>query len=446
MRILQQHRFGAAFLRCWRACRHFIGAILVLLNALMIIESVESLPFSLRQLFEVTNYTAMNFVFLTNAPYFMLGVFLALCGLGLLFRAKLAWILGVILMMIATGYGWVNFHEQWVLAFYFPLFSLCFLILIKGDYYRSTVAAGSVFALSSFSALLLYSAYGALYFGDGFSPKITSLMTAFYYATETMTTVGYGDIVPVTTPARLFTMSVIVAGITVFATSASSVFGPLISGGFHKLMKEREPKVRRENHFIIVGLSSLGINTAKQLLLRNQKVTFLTGRNEDEVDPTLKSQFDILFGDPNDETLLVKAGIGQAKSALALSDNDADNAFFILSVKEMNKDLNTVVVVNESRNMNKIKRVQPDIVLSPQLFASDILARLLNGESIDNDMLVSLLLTSVHGIHHESHSISEDHQQEDTAKSDSDDQTEEAPQAQEASSDASADLENKKDQ
>ena len=395
------HRFCRVFLRFWRAFRHFLGAILVLLNALMIIESVESLPFSLQQLFEVTNYTAINFTFLTNAPYFMLGVFLGICGLGLLFRAKLAWILGVLLMMIASFYGWLNHDGAWVLGVYLPLITLCFLILIKGDFNRSTVAAGTVFALSSFSALLLYSAYGALYFGDGFNPKIHSLMTAFYYATETMTTVGYGDIVPVTTPARLFTMSVIVAGITVFATSASSVFGPLITGGFNQLMKGKQPKMRRDNHFIIMGISSLSINTAKQLKLRNQEVTILTSRNEDDVDPTLKSQFDILFGDPNDETLLVKAGIRQAKTALALSDNDADNAFFILSVKEMNKSLKAVVVVNESRNMNKIKRVQPDIILSPQLFASDILARVLNGESIDNDVLVSMLLTSVQGIHHE---------------------------------------------
>ncbi|WP_252384798.1 ion channel, partial [Escherichia coli] len=42
-----------------------------------------------------------------------------------------------------------------------------------------------------------------------------------------MSTVGYGDIVPVSESARLFTISVIISGITVFATSMTSIFGPL---------------------------------------------------------------------------------------------------------------------------------------------------------------------------------------------------------------------------
>ncbi|HBJ1196097.1 TPA: voltage-gated potassium channel, partial [Escherichia coli] len=46
----------------------------------------------------------------------------------------------------------------------------------------------------------------------------------------------------------------------------------------------------------------------------------------------------------------------------------------------------------------KIKMVHPDIILSPQLFGSEILARVLNGEEINNDMLVSMLLNSGHGI------------------------------------------------
>ncbi|STG54629.1 voltage-gated potassium channel [Escherichia coli] len=47
------------------------------------------------------------------------------------------------------------------------------------------------------------------------------------------------------------------------------------------------------------------------------------------------------------------------------------------------------LAVSDSKNLNKIKMVHPDIILSPQLFGSEILARVLNGEEINNDMLVS---------------------------------------------------------
>jgi len=57
-----------------------------------------------------------------------------------------------------------------------------------------------------------------------------------------------------------------------------------------------------------------------------------------------------------------------------------------------------VLAVSDSKNLNKIKMVHPDIILSPQLFGSEILARILNGEEVNNDMLVSMLLNSGHGI------------------------------------------------
>ncbi|MDZ8243776.1 hypothetical protein SNC94_07805, partial [Escherichia coli] len=64
----------------------------------------------------------------------------------------------------------------------------------------------------------------------------------------------------------------------------------------------------------------------------------------------------------------------------------------------LSSDVKTVLAVSDSKNLNKIKMVHPDIILSPQLFGSEILARVLNGEEINNDMLVSMLLNSGHGI------------------------------------------------
>lgn len=43
----------------------------------------------------------------------------------------------------------------------------------------------------------------------------------------------------------------------------------------------------------------------------------------------------------------------------------------------MSSDVKTVLAVSDSKNLNKIKMVHPDIILSPQLFGSEILARVL---------------------------------------------------------------------
>lgn len=134
-------------------------------------------------------------------------------------------------------------------------------------------------------------------------------MTAFYFSIETMTTVGYGDIVPVSEAARLFTISVIISGITVFATSMTSIFGPLISGGLNRLVKGNKHTMNRKDHFIVCGHSILAINTILQLKQRGQNVTVITNLSEDEanqLEQRLGGKFDIISGDSNDSAVLKK--------------------------------------------------------------------------------------------------------------------------------------------
>ena len=150
--------------------------------------------------------------------------------------------------------------------------------------------------------------------------------------------------------------------------------------------------MHRKDHFIVCGHSILAINTILQLNQRGQNVTVISNLPEDDIkqlEQRLGDNADVIPGDSNDSSVLKKAGIDRCRAILALSDNDADNAFVVLSAKDMSSD---------SKNLNKIKMVHPDIILSPQLFGSEILARVLNGEEINNDMLVSMLLNSGHGI------------------------------------------------
>ena len=377
--------------------RHIFVALFVLGNSGLIFHTIYGLPIALLTLFNVRDYEQINASFLINAPYFMLGVFIVMSSVGLFFRARISWMISFILMLINIFYT-DHIHPQQTHNIHYGIASLILLFMVRKYFSKSSVAAGSIFALISVITLLLTSTYGALYFGDGFNPKITSLLTAFYYAIETMSTVGYGDIVPVSEPARLFTISVVVSGITVFATSATSVLGPVVHSGFERLVKGNSKKMDRTNHFIICGLSSLAVNTIKQLTERKQPITVIVSPRIQQVAKDQLEGLDVVVGDYSDGAILTQAGVMNAKAVLALSDDDADNAFIVLSAIELASSARTVALVNESKNINKVKSVNPDIVISPQQFASDILARLLNGESIDSDSIVASLLHSVQGL------------------------------------------------
>lgn len=123
---------------------------------------------------------------LANAPLFMLGVFLVLNSIGLPEPGK---------ARMGNQYHFVvdsaNLHP----AFYpwlkfsigFCIFTLVFLLILRKDFsHEMALANGTIFAFISFTTLLFYSTYGALYLSEGFNPQIESLMTAFYFSIETI--------------------------------------------------------------------------------------------------------------------------------------------------------------------------------------------------------------------------------------------------------------------
>lgn len=90
--------------------------------------------------------------------------------------------------------------------------------------------------------------------------------------------------------------------------------------------------------------------------------------------------------------MLQSAGIEQARAVLALSDNDADNAFVVLAARELNPQVRTVVAVGDAANAARVMRVHPDVVLALPEIGSELLAMALSGEEIKADALIGQLL------------------------------------------------------
>ncbi|WP_305809717.1 hypothetical protein [Photobacterium kishitanii] len=63
--------------------RHIFVALFVLGNSGLIFHTIYGLPIDLFTLFNVRDYEQINTSFLTNAPYFMLGVFIVMSSVGL---------------------------------------------------------------------------------------------------------------------------------------------------------------------------------------------------------------------------------------------------------------------------------------------------------------------------------------------------------------------------
>jgi voltage-gated potassium channel len=329
---------------------------------------------------------------LSRLPPLLIGGGMFTMSLGLLWRSRLAWVMAVLLAATAsvntvfTGHG----HEQLLLAYFF--FVLATLMLAWRRFDRSSIAAGTLFALTAVAMLLMYATFGSYYLGAEFKPRIVDLISALYYAMVTMSTVGYGDIVPVTPEARLFSLSVIILGVAVFATSLTAVIAPLMAQSLQRIVNRKGTGMKRENHFVVIGNTPLAINTWRELAKRGRPVTRILREAPEEGEA---KDVDIVVGDPSMIEVLREAGAHKAEAVLAMLADDSENAFAVLAVKELDGPAKTVAAVNDARHLGRVKLVQPDVVIAPQVLGGELAAMLLSGEQVTPEFVMERVFQQV---------------------------------------------------
>lgn len=318
-------------------------------------------------------------------PSLLIGGGMVTMALGLLWRSRLAWIMAILLAATATVNTFLTGHAHIsVLLMYFA-FLLAVLLFAWRHFDRSSVAASTLFALTSVAMLLLYATFGSFYLGLQFKPHITDLITALYYSMVTMSTVGYGDIIPQTPEAKLFAVSVIVLGVAVFATSLTAVIAPLMGRSLQRIINHKGKNMKRENHFVVIGNTPLAINTWHELAKRGLHVTRIL---RDAPEEGQLKDVDFVVGDPSMIEVLRQAGADRADAVLAMLVDDSENAFVILAVKELGGKARTVAAVNDAHHLSRVKLVQPDVVVAPQVFGGELTAMLLAGEQVTPDFVM----------------------------------------------------------
>lgn len=326
-------------------------------------------------------------------PSLLIGGGMLTMALGLLWRSRLAWTMALLLELVgavsllATPHGP---HAHTLLAYF--VFVLAALLAAWRQFDRTSVAASTLFALTSVAMLLMYATFGSYYLGADFKPQITDLVTALYFAMVTMSTVGYGDITPQTPESRLFTISVIVLGVAVFATSLTAVIAPMVSRSLQRIVNRKGSGMKRENHFVVIGNNSLAVNTWHELARRGRPVTRLLREVPEEGE--LKGT-DYVVGDPSSTETLREAGAHRAEAVLAMLADDSENAFVVLAVKELAGKARTVAAVNDARHLARVKLVQPDVVIAPQVLGGELLAMLLSGEQVTPDFVMQRVFQQV---------------------------------------------------
>lgn len=313
---------------------------------------------------------------LGHSAQIILGLMLVLGGVGLAWRLISAWTLSLLLLAIMVAVNLAQDHLGLTLGLQVLLVGL--LLRTRHHFTRRTVLARLLFSTSGIVAVLAYGAIGGYLLGKGFRPAILDWNTALYFTLVSLSTVGYGDIVPVTPEARWFVMSLLVIGLGVFATAIASALGPKISGELNRLFNPKERTMEPKDHVILVGEGSIALNTATELAQRGVAfVQIVASRAETDRDKS-----GIIEGDATNESVLQQAGIQRARMVIAAREDDGENAFIVLGAKDLNPEVRVLAVASSPRSIRRLQLARADLVFSPAAVGSRLLADLVQGNQI----------------------------------------------------------------
>ncbi|MEA1948960.1 MAG: NAD-binding protein [Thermodesulfobacteriota bacterium] len=311
------------------------------------------------------------------------GIMLILMSIGLMRRSRFIWFVTLLLsvaMAVAAYFRPYSHYLMWA-----SLSLLAFLLIFKRHFKQVSIAVGSLFALCSVLVFLVYGIFGSYILGQEFNPPIDDFASSLYFTIVTMSTVGYGEITPRTLEARLFVVSLIILGIMVFATSITTVIAPLIGSRLRRIMESKGEKMERKDHIILTGNTPLAHNTFEELKKRDIPITVIVPTEAGE-EAFLDA--DVIIGDPTAVKVLRLAGLEKAQAVMALGNDDSENAFVVLAAKEVEGTAKAICAVNDSKNINKVRRVRPDMLIAPQVLGGELLAMAMSGETPDLEILM----------------------------------------------------------
>ncbi|RMF93014.1 MAG: potassium channel protein [Nitrospinota bacterium] len=194
-----------------------------------------------------------------------------------------------------------------------------------------------------------------------------SLVDSLYMTIITLTTVGYGEVHPLSPSSRLFTMGLIVAGVGIVGYTIGTLTQSMVEGQLRSLLGRR--KLEREiatlkDHFIVCGFGRMGSFVCREL--HAQGLPFVVvERNAELIQEIEEEHFLYVRGDATDDDVLLQAGIERAKGLVSSVASDADNVFITMSARGMNPSLYIVARAENEATERKLQRAGANRVVSP---------------------------------------------------------------------------------
>ncbi|RED15874.1 voltage-gated potassium channel [Parasphingopyxis lamellibrachiae] len=209
-----------------------------------------------------------------------------------------------------------------------------------------------------------------------------------YFTMVTITTVGYGDIVPVTDRARLFE-AILVTPIRLF------IWLIFLGTAYDFLLQKSWSRWRMSiiqknlhNHIVVAGFGISGSEAVDELLERGIDPSEIVVIDQDHgrLEAAEKRGCNVMEGDASRDKTLNQVRVSRARSMIVSAGRDDTSILVVLTARALAPKLSISVLVRASDNEQLARQAGASNVINPVSFAGLLLAGSCHGPHISDYM------------------------------------------------------------
>jgi len=218
--------------------------------------------------------------------------------------------------------------------------------------------------LAAYAAVFVVAAVG-FYLLESYHTA-TELLNSFYWAMVTLSTIGYGDVVPTNPNAKLFTIGIAAVEVFLGAYLVTVVISVVGEESQHRLLGTLGTAF--SGHIVVLGYSPVGRAAVRELLAQDEKVAIVT---EDAAEVTTlhalanDRQLFATYGPPGESEILKRVNVAGAHSVIVCTGEDTTTLVAALNVRAMNPNIRIVVSVSRPELKQTLKAAGVTYVASP---------------------------------------------------------------------------------
>jgi len=191
----------------------------------------------------------------------------------------------------------------------------------------------------------------------------------------TVSTIGFGEVQPLSPEGRIVTLLIIVAGLIFVQFTFQKAVRLFELGYFQRVNELRFKRILRKmkDHVILCGYGRVGQEISKQI--KTQNIPIVVVENDtDRKKIAEENGLEVLFADATLDETLNLAGLNTCKSLVVTLPNDAANLYVVLSAKSIRNSVKVIARAGTEESASKLRLAGANIVVSPYIAAGRAMA------------------------------------------------------------------------